>query len=104
MDTDRFLPLNPRDLLILSVLVDTPLHGYGIMKAVETRSASGVFLDPANLYRSLRRMRRDEWIREERDDSERRTTHSLTAMGRAILDAELRRLESLLAHARPRTA
>lgn len=104
MDISRFLPLNPRDLLILSVLADDPLHGYGIMKAVEARSASGVFLDPANLYRSLRRMRRDEWIREAGDDSERRTTYALTATGRGVLDAELHRLERLLAHARPHTA
>lgn len=104
MDTTQFAPLNPRDLLILSVLAETPLHGYGIMKAVETRSESGVFLDPANLYRSLRRMKRDEWIVEAGGDSERRTTYALTTEGRAVLDAELIRLEQLLAHARPRTA
>lgn len=104
MDTTEFLPLNPRDLLILSVLADTPLHGYGIVKAVEVRSESGVFLDPANLYRSLRRMRRDEWIREAGDDSSRRTTYTLTATGKSVLDAELHRLERLLAQARPSTA
>jgi DNA-binding PadR family transcriptional regulator len=63
-DVESHLPLSPRDLLILAVLAEGPLHGYGIIKAVEVRSQSGVFLDPANLYRTLRRMRRLRWIAE----------------------------------------
>jgi DNA-binding PadR family transcriptional regulator len=64
MSTQDHLPLAPRDLLVLAVLAEGPLHGYGIIKAVEARSESGVLLDPANLYRVLRRMRRMGWIRE----------------------------------------
>lgn len=101
----RHLPLAPRDLLILSVLVDLPLHGYGIIKAVEARSESGVLLDPANLYRSLRRMRKNDWLEEvEGDGDDRRRTFALTPAGIAILTAEIRRLEELLMQARPRLA
>ena len=64
MDRQDHLPLAPRDLLILAVLAEGPHHGYGIIKAVEARSQSGVLLDPANLYRVLRRMRHLGWIRE----------------------------------------
>jgi len=64
MSTTDHLPLAPRDLLILAVLAEGPHHGYGIIKAVEARSESGVLLDPANLYRVLRRMRRLGWIKE----------------------------------------
>ena len=102
METQAKLPLAPRDLMILAVLAEGPLHGYGIIKAVEKRSESGVFLDPANLYRSLRRMKRDEWLDEVRDDAEeRRRTFSLTTRGRAVLQAEVRRLERLLLETRP---
>ena len=45
------------------VLAEAPLHGYGLLKAVEQRSRSGVLLDPANLYRVLRRMSGLGWIR-----------------------------------------
>jgi len=62
------LPLAPRDLLILAVLAEGPHHGYGIIKAVEARSGSGVHLDPANLYRVLRRMRQVGWIREAEEE------------------------------------
>ena len=55
MDIRDQLPLAPRDLLILVVLAEGPSHGYGLIKAVEERSEAGVLLDPANLYRVLRR-------------------------------------------------
>ena len=103
-DTEDFLPLAPRDLLILSVLAEGPLHGYGIIKAVEDRSRSGVLLDPANLYRVLRRMRTLSWIRESPGDGSRRRVHEVTPRGREILSAELRRLDRLLEQARPALA
>lgn len=96
------LPLAPRDLLVLVVLADGPLHGYGIVKAVEERSEAGVLLDPANLYRVLRRMREEGWVEECEDgDSDRRRTHEITPRGRAVLRAEVERLERLVEHARP---
>jgi DNA-binding PadR family transcriptional regulator len=105
MDHEKHLPLAPRDLLILSVLAEGPLHGYGIIKAVEVRSRSGVLLDPANLYRVLRRMRRVGWIQEvEHFGPGRRRAYEITATGRAILAAELQRLERLLRYARPAVA
>ncbi len=104
MDPTDHLPLAPRDLLILAVLAEGPLHGYGLIKAVEERSRSGVLLDPANLYRVLRRMRSLAWIEDVEEEEERRRTHRITADGRALLAAELRRLERLLADARPAVA
>lgn len=104
MPTDDSLPLAPRDLLVLTVLAEGPLHGYGIIKEVEARSDAGVLLDPANLYRVLRRMRSLGWIEETEDAEERRRTHRLTPAGRTILAAEVSRLERLLAHARPAVA
>jgi DNA-binding PadR family transcriptional regulator len=91
-------PLAPRDLLILSALAAGPLHGYGIVRTVEERSE--VLLDPANLYRSLRRMRRDGWIQESEnaDGDERRRTFALTGTGKRVLQAEVDRLRQLLRH------
>jgi DNA-binding PadR family transcriptional regulator len=103
MGTSDCLPLAPRDLLVLAVLADGPLHGYGLIKAVEARTSSGVRLDPANLYRVLRRMRSLGWIEEE-EEEERRRTHRITASGRRVLAAEIRRLEEILAQARPAVA
>jgi len=122
MDYEKHLPLAPRDLLVLAVLGEGPLHGYGIIKAVEARSQAGVLLDPANLYRVLRRMSRLGWIRQapavgagtsagsaERSRTgpttdSRRRTYEITPHGKALLGAELSRLERLLEHARPALA
>jgi DNA-binding PadR family transcriptional regulator len=96
-------PLAPRDLLILAVLAEAPTHGYGIIKAVEERSSQDVLLDPANLYRSLRRMTATAWIDEVNGagESERRRIFRITPKGRAILRSEVQRLETLLRDLRP---
>ena len=104
MDPTEHLPLAPRDLLILAVLAEGPNHGYGLIKAVEERSRSGVLLDPANLYRVLRRMRALAWIEDVADAADRRRTHRITRDGRRVLAAELDRLERLLADAGPAVA
>lgn len=106
MDPSEHLPLAPRDLLILAVLAEGPSHGYGLIKAVEARSQAGVLLDPANLYRVLRRMRAGGWIAEVEDDEgdARRRTYGITPDGRRLLRAELTRLEQLLGQARPALA
>ena len=107
METDELLPLAPRDLLILSVLSQGPLHGYGIVRAVAERSDSGVLLDPANRYRALRRMTRDGWVEETEsavEDAPRRRTYAITRVGESVLRAEVMRLERLLGHVRPSLA
>jgi DNA-binding PadR family transcriptional regulator len=102
MDARKHLPLNARELVILASLVDGPLHGYGIIKGVEDRSESDVLLDPANLYRVLRRLRSLGWIEETASaDEERRKTYALTKDGRRVVSAEIGRLERLIERARP---
>ena len=54
-----------RDYLILFALADGPLHGHGLLKQLEAE-ANGVPFDPANLYRSLRKLERDALVVEAR--------------------------------------
>lgn len=99
------LPLAPRDYLILFSLIDGPLHGHGILRAVEA-AAGGVVLDPANLYRSLRKLERDELVTEARaaarSDASTRRSYQLTRLGRAVVSAEAHRLAQLADAARRR--
>ena len=105
MDVQDHLPLAPRDLLILAVLSEGPLHGYGLIKAVEARSSSGVLLDPANLSRVLRRMSGLGWIQQAKATGDaRRRTYEIASEGSAVLAAEVQRLEKLLDQARPALA
>src|SRR5688500_14661820 len=99
------LPLQPRDYLILLALSDGPLHGHGLLKAVEAQ-AGGVMFDPANLYRLLRKLERDELVNEVRErgraSEPRRRTYALTTLGHAVLVAESDRLAHLTDAARKR--
>jgi DNA-binding PadR family transcriptional regulator len=100
------LPLAPRDYLILFALIDGPLHGHAILKGVES-AAGGVLLDPANLYRSLRKLERDELVAETKTtaksaDGPPRRFFQLTKIGQAVLSAEAHRLAELADAARRR--
>jgi DNA-binding PadR family transcriptional regulator len=100
------LPLQPRDYLILFALADGVLHGHAILKVVEEHSG-GVVCDPANLYRSLRKLDRDGLVTEAEDpepdlDARRRRFYRLTAFGRRVLMAESDRLARLADAARAR--
>ena len=99
------LPVAPRDYLILFALGGGPLHGHGLLKALETDG--GVLFDPANLYRSLRKMERDDLVAESTADAAPtggapRRVYRLTRLGRAVLAAEADRLARLTDAARAR--
>lgn len=99
-----FLPLKPQDLHILLVLAEADLHGYGIMKAVETQTAGRVSLEIGSLYRLLGRLLDAGLLaaapQPADEPDERRKYYRLTDLGRAVARAETERLEALLADVR----
>ena len=101
---DRLLPLKPKVLHILLSLADGPRHGYSIMQEVADRSDGRVRIWPAAMYGTLRELEELGLIVESEkrpsDDDERRRYFALTPLGRRVLDAEVRRLEAIVDHAR----
>ena len=61
---DRFLPLKPQDLHILTVLAHGNAHGYGIMRSVEDQTEGRVTLEVGSLYRLLGRLLDDGLLQE----------------------------------------
>ncbi len=110
MTTDEriaaMLPLSPRDYLILFALVDGDRHGYGLVKDVERLSEGAVRIDPANLYRSLRRMVKAGLVVESErrlaalGDDERRRYYRNSELGTRVVAAEAARLNKLAQAAR----
>jgi len=103
-------PLRPRDWHVLVALCERPLHGYGIMKAVERDSGGRVSAQIGSLYRILDRLA-DEGLLAEVDspadapDDTRgrpRRYYGLTEGGRAALRRESLRLREALELARKR--
>ncbi len=105
---DAFVPMNPRDYLILFTLMDGELHGYGIVKEVESRTRGQVLLDPANLYRAIKRLIRDGLLAEterrplEEAADERRRYYQVTPLGQKVVALEAGRLAELADAARAR--
>jgi DNA-binding PadR family transcriptional regulator len=101
---DHLLPLKPKVLHILLTLADGPRHGYSIMQEVAARTEGQVRLWPAALYGTLRELEDLDWIAESdkrrSDDDERRRYFALTPLGTRVLTSEVRRLATIVDHAR----
>lgn len=105
---ESFLPLTATVFEILLALSGGDLHGYEIMREVESRSGGRVVLHAGTLYRALHRLL-DAGLVEELEerpdpehDDERRRYYTLTRLGRDVATAEARRLASQVAAARAR--
>jgi len=100
---DALLPLTPLTLQILVTLVTEPLHGYAVAR--EVREATGGRINPGTgtFYSAIHRMSAEGLIEETdapQDGDARRRYYSITEFGRAVLDAETRRLDGVVAQAR----
>ncbi len=101
------LPLRPIDLQILLVLMESDLHGYGLMKEVERQSGGKVTLEVGSLYRVIKRLLANELIDEansapEQSDAKRRRNYRITAFGRQVARAEADRLVGVIEMAQQR--
>lgn len=105
-DPRRFLPLTPLAFDVLLALADAPRHGYGIIREVADRTDGLITIRTGTLYTLLQRLQDDALIEASAprprpaDDDERRRYYKLTELGRAVVAAEARRLESLIGDAR----
>src|SRR5918994_1091700 len=75
------MPLTPAVFHILLALADGPLHGYGIMQAVEATAGSEPAMGPGTIYGSLQRMEDAGLVKElaARTDDRRRVFTLLPA-------------------------
>jgi PadR family transcriptional regulator, regulatory protein PadR len=88
-------PLREPTLFILTALLPAPLHGYGIIKAVEGMSDGRVRLRAGTLYAALDRLESEGYVALDREESEGgppRRYYRLTPAGIALLEDEERRL------------
>ena len=97
-------PLKELELIILLCLAEEPLHGYALLDRVGYHSSGFVKPGPTSLYRAVAQLVDNGLITAAPAPAEsndpRRRYYRQTARGRAILRAELRRLDDLVARAR----
>jgi DNA-binding PadR family transcriptional regulator len=99
-----FLPLAPAALHILLALAGDDLHGYGIMQEVARQSEGRYKIGPGTLYDNLKKLLALGLVEETEapsaEDDPRRRYYRLRSLGRAVLSAEVARLEGVLREAR----
>ncbi len=112
-EIENNLPLTEVSYFILLSLAPGPQHGYAIMKEVRLLSQGRVSLSTGTLYGALKRMLEQGWIvrADELETSEpavqdgrERKFYRLTGSGRHLLQAEVQRLEGLVAAAHLRAS
>jgi DNA-binding PadR family transcriptional regulator len=77
-------------LLLLTVLVDGPLHGYRIIESLRARSGGVLDLAEGTVYPALHRLERAEWLASTWQvvDGRRRRMYRLTPKGEAEVQVQ----------------
>jgi DNA-binding PadR family transcriptional regulator len=105
-DLQHLLPLTPAVFFILFALADGEKHGYAIMQNVSRISDNQFRMGPGTLYTTIQRLLDLNLIEEtestgSRSDNEsRRRYYKLTRTGKAMLTADIGRMESVVRLAR----
>jgi DNA-binding PadR family transcriptional regulator len=103
-------PLKSVEFLVLAVLRDESMHGYGLVQQIADRTDGRIALRPGDLYRVLYRMsERDLVVRADQrrtteSGDERRTYYRITPKGRKTLAAEAEFLARIAAEAMDETS
>jgi DNA-binding PadR family transcriptional regulator len=105
-DLQELLPLTRAVFFILFALADGAKHGYAIMQTVSRSSDNQFRIGPGTLYTTIQRLWDLGLIEEtesdggQSDHENRRRYYKLTRTGKAVLAADLSRMESVVRLAR----
>jgi DNA-binding PadR family transcriptional regulator len=96
----RWLPLTETTFYVLLSLLK-PLHGYGIMQRVKVISRNRIAIGPGTLYGALNTLLSEHliFIVEQSALGTKRKTYAVTELGRALVGAELDRLNRVIGDA-----
>ena len=83
------IPQGTLDLMILTILVREPMHGYGVSQRLATLSGDQFRVNPGSLFPSLYRLEQDGKLKAEwraTENKRRAKYYRLTASGRKQLE------------------
>jgi DNA-binding PadR family transcriptional regulator len=98
----RLIPLTPAVFYILLALSSGARHGYSIMRETTSLSEGGFTMGPATLYSTIQRLVELDLIVEITGDDKtdsRRRYYELSNTGVRLLDAEVKRMNSVMRRA-----
>lgn len=96
----RLIPLTPAVFYVLLALSSGARHGYSIMQETTSLSEGGFTMGPATLYSTIQRLVELDLIAEKKGDGDsRRRYYELTGTGSSLLEAEVKRMGSVMRRA-----
>lgn len=99
-DPEPFLPLSLAAQHILLALSDEDRHGYGIMQEVARQSGGKYKMGSGTLYDNLEKLIEQGLVAvapsPSTKEDPRRRYYRMTALGRGVFSAEVKRLESMV--------
>lgn len=101
----ELLPLTPAVFFVLFALADGEKHGYAVMQQVAILSGGEFRMGPGTLYTTIQRLLDLSLIEEIANEDKtpnRRRYYRLTGAGKALLQMEFDRMDSMLRLARQR--
>jgi PadR family transcriptional regulator PadR len=100
-DSTAEIPYGTLDLLVLQTLsVMGPMHGFGIARRIEQISNNLLQLNQGSIYPALLRLRQQGWIHAswgKSDNNRRARFYSITQAGRRKLESEVEAFERMTA-------
>lgn len=106
VDLRALLPLPNAVLHLLLGVAQGERHGYALKREIAARTGGQVILGPGALYGSIQKMLSWGLIEESEDrpeshlDDQRRRYYRITPAGQQVLEAELDRMQAILAAAK----
>ncbi len=101
-EISRLIPLTPAVFYVLLALSSGARHGYSIMQETTSLSEGGFTMGPATLYSTIQRLVELDLIVEttgDADASPRRRYYELSDTGLGLLEAEVKRMGSVIKRA-----
>ncbi|HWF07054.1 MAG TPA: PadR family transcriptional regulator [Bryobacteraceae bacterium] len=101
-NVSRLVPLTPAVFYVLLALSSGARHGYAIMQETTSLSEGGFTMGPATLYSTIQRLVELDLVVETRADrgaDSRRRYYELSGTGFRLLDAEVKRMNSVFKRA-----
>lgn len=99
-------PLPTAALYILLALASEDMHGYGIIQEVGRQSEDNYRIGPGTLYDNLKKLMEQKLVidapRSARAKDDTRRFYRITTAGKAVLSAEVDRMQTIVREARLR--
>jgi len=99
-------PLPTAALYILLALAREDMHGYGMIQEVARQSNDNYRIGPGTLYDNLKKLMEQKLVidapRSARAKDDARRFYRITTAGKAVLSAEVQRMQTIVLEARLR--